>query len=542
MTKKYLRSVRHLLSRRRAIQAMATLAATGCSGDDIGASSDTGTGTETGTTSSTESTSSTGSTSSSTSGDETTGGSASETGTTTSGETSSTGETSTGETTGVAPDECMDGSEVDADTLLAGIDHIVVLMMENRSFDHYFGARKLVEGEASNGLTGDESNPNYEGEEVPVYVSTEFEPKDPPHGWESCHFQFNLGDNNGFVLENQKANPGFEHEAMGYHVREHLPAIYDLADNFTLCDNWYSSVMGPTWPNRFYFNAATSGGEKDNSPKPSLKTIWHSLVEADVSSRIYFTDVPWVAGAFPLVPTVWSRFAEGFAGFNILTLTNPYRLDNFFDDAEAGVLPAVSFIDPGYTSNDDHPEHNIQLGQILIGSIYKAMAESPQWDRSLLVITYDEHGGFYDHVAPPKTIDERANFEQLGFRVPSLVIGPSVRRGCVNSTQFEHVSVLTTIARRFGLPWLNERHEKAPDLSGCIHPDYIDDPQPPPKIRPLTVSVAAMLQGVGEKTSQEELFAALGVELDEKFRREVQASTLRLLKRAESLGVAILRP
>jgi len=218
-------------------------------------------------------------------------------------------------------------------------------MMENRSFDHYYGARKLVEDEASNGLSGDESNPNYEGEEVPVYVSTEFEPKDPPHGWEACHFQFNLGDNNGSALENQKANPGFEHEAMSYHLREHLPAIYDLADNF--------------------------------------------------------------------------------------------------------------------------------------------------------------------HVAPPETINDSPTFEQLGLRVPSLVVGPSVRRGCVNSTQLELVSVLTTIARRFGLPWLNERHEKAADLSSCIHPDYVDDPQPPPKIRPLTVSIAEMLQGGGEKTSQEELFAAL---------------------------------
>ncbi|MEZ4380219.1 MAG: alkaline phosphatase family protein [Nannocystaceae bacterium] len=537
MTKKYLRAVRHLLSRRRAIQTMAALAATGCAGDDSGTSASGTSGTTgddtTGTT--------TGDASTSTTGDETTGtgGESSSTGTSTS--TTTTGDETTG-TTGALPDECMDGLGGDPETLLSGIDHIVVLMMENRSFDHYFGARKLVEGEASDGLNGDESNSTYQGEVIQVFKMDEFEPQDPPHGWESCHFQFNLGENNGFVIENEKANPGFEAQAMGYHVREQLPALYELADSFTNCDQWYSSVMGPTWPNRFYLNAATSGDEKDNFPKPGLQTIWHLLVDADVSSRIYFTDVPWVAGAFPLVPTVWSRFAEGYAGFNLLTLTNPYTLDNFFDDCEAGTLPSVSFLDPGFTSNDDHPDHNIQLGQVLIGSIYKALAESPLWEKCLLVITYDEHGGFYDHVPPPKTTDDNPDFRQLGFRVPSLVIGPHVRRGCVNSTQFEHVSVLTTIAKRFGLPWLNERHEQANDLSSCIHPDYVDNPQPAPKITPMVVSESVVLADVGTSTSQEELFAAVGVELTDAFREKTRASTRRLLKRAESLGVAIVRP
>ncbi|MCA9661503.1 MAG: alkaline phosphatase family protein [Myxococcales bacterium] len=539
MTKKYLRAVRQLLSRRRAIQAMATLAATGCAGDDDGSSASGTTGTTGGDTTTTGTSTTTGG-ESTTTGDDTTGTSGGESSST--GTSTTTGTTDDTTTTGAVPDECMDGAGGDPETLLAGIDHIVVLMMENRSFDHYFGARKLVEGEASNGLSGDESNPTYEGEDIQVFKMNDFEPKDPPHGWESCHFQFNLGDNNGFVVENEKANPGFEAQVMGYHVRDQLPALYELADNFTNCDNWYASVMGPTWPNRFYLNAATSGGEKDNFPNPLLKTIWHLLVDADVSSRIYFTDVPWVAGSFPLVPTVWSRFAEGYGGFNIATLTNPYKLDNFFDDCEAGTLPAVSFLDPGFTSNDDHPDHNIQLGQVLIGSIYKALAESPLWEKCLLVITYDEHGGFFDHVAPPKTIDEDVEFRQLGFRVPGLVIGPHVRRGCVNSTQFEHISVLTTIAKRFKLPWLNERHEKANDLSPCIHPDYVDNPQPAPKITPMVISESAVLADVGKTTSQEELFAAVGVELDEAFRQEMVLSTRRLLKRAESLGVAILRP
>ena len=212
MTRKYLRSVRLMLSRRQALRAMAALAATGCAGDDSGSGSEGGT-TGAGTTGPGPTTGST----SSTSGPPSTG-TAGEVGSgTTAAETTGDGSTSTStDTTGALPDECLDTSELSPDELLAGIDHVVVLVMENRSFDHYFGSRKLVENEASNGLSGDESNPNFEGEAVSVYASTQFEPKDPPHGWDSCHFQFNLGDNNGFVLENQKANPGFGYEAMGY--------------------------------------------------------------------------------------------------------------------------------------------------------------------------------------------------------------------------------------------------------------------------------------------------------------------------------------
>lgn len=543
MTKKYLRSVRTLLSRRRAIQTMATLAAVGCGDDEVGSASATE-GTTTGgeTTGTPESTTSDATTDPASGSDSSSTSTSTSTTTTTSTTDPTSNSTTDDTTTGVVHDECGGGEGMDPAALLAHIDTIVVVMMENRSFDHYFGARKLLEGEASNGLSGGESNPDFTNNQIAVFKMDEFEPADPPHGWESCHLQFNLGDNNGFVLENEKVNPAVKEQAMGYHVRTQLPAIYEMADNFVLCDHWYSSVMGPTWPNRFYLNCATSDGQKGNFPEPFIPTIWHLLVDAGVSSRIYFTDIPWAAGAFPLVPTVWGRFAEGYNGFNVQNLTNPYTLEKFFDDAAAGTLPSVTFIDPGFTSNDDHPDHNIQLGQVLLGSIYKAMAQSPHWGRCLLVITYDEHGGFFDHVAPPKTIDERPEFEQLGFRVPSLVIGGTVRRGCVDSTPYEHVSVLTTIARRFGLPWLNERHEQAPDLSGCIHPEYIADPPPAPDIAPLTVSVSELLADVGKTTSQPELFERLGVALDDKFRESVRASTMRLLTRAESLGVAVLRP
>lgn len=547
MTKKYLRMARAQLSRRRAMQAMGSLlgtAAFGCgdaaSGNNDNSSSDSsGDGSEGPPTTGESPGSSSSDATTSTSG---ASGENSESGGESSG--SSTGEAgSTGDgTTGEPVDECGGGAQLTPEQLLAGIDHIIVLVMENRSFDHYLGSRKAVEGLAIDGLVGDEANPGPDLVPVPVFVMDEFEPYDPPHEWDQSHFQFNLGENNGFVVEDEKKNPGHGYQAMGYHVREHLPVTYGLADNFTVCERWFSAVMGPTWPNRYYVHACSSGGGKTNFPNPFLKTLWHRCDDAGLKSRNYFGDVPWVTGAFPLVPTVWGKLADGFQGFTLDSLTNPNTLSRFFDDAEAGDLPNFAIIDPGFTSNDDHPDHNIQLGQILIGSIYKALAESPAWKKTLLIITYDEHGGFYDHVPPPKTIDEDPEFAQLGFRVPSIVIGPSVRRGCVNDLQFEHCSIGATLMKRFGIVALNERMAQARDVSSCIHPDYIDNPQPGPPVPLVDVSISDILASVGHTTSQEELFLAAGVTIDENFKRKVRDDTMKLLLRAQKLGVARLRP
>ncbi|MBZ5715504.1 alkaline phosphatase family protein [Nannocystis pusilla] len=541
MTKKYLRAARTRFSRRRALQAIGALVgstALGCS-DDGGQtqttdSPTTGTDPTTGDASTTTS-------SSTTDVPTTSGGSEGATGTTsTTGDDSSTSEAES--TTTESPvDECA-ASDLTPEELLAGIEHVVVLVMENRSFDHYFGALKFLEGRTVDGLDGDEWNPSVGLGDVSVFKLDEFQPADPPHEWDECHTQFNLGENNGFVFENEKKNPGFAEQVMGYHVREQIPVLYGLADNFALCDRWFCSVMGPTWPNRYYVHACSSDGGKTNFPSPFIDTLWHACNDAGITSRIYFTDVPWVAGAFPLIPTVWGKLADGVGGFSLDALTNPNNLDRFFADAAAGLLPNFTVIDPGFTSNDDHPDHDIQLGQILIGSIYKALAEGPGWGKTLFIITYDEHGGFYDHVPPPQTVDDEAEFRQMGFRVPSLVIGPHVRRGCTVSTQFEHCSIGATLMRRFGLAPLNERMATANDVSSCINPAYLSDPQPAPPIPLVDVSIDRITARVGRSTSQHELFERLGVTLDEEFRAKTMAATIRLLKHAERLGVARLRP
>ena len=441
---------------------------------------------------------------------------------------------------GAAPDAPAPDAPVDAavdapsaDVLLAGIDTFVVLMMENRSFDHYLGALRLAEGRTDvDGLTGTEGNPTINGMNVPVHLLEDFTPADPPHGWDACHAQWNDGLNDGFVREHAGSS---EADVMGYHVRSQIPVAYALADHSAICDRWFSSVMGPTWPNRFYLHGATAHGNKGNTPAFGFRSIFAELDDAGLTHRNYFHDVAWATGGY-------------------FKLTGNAGIERFFDDAAAGTLPNLSIVDPGFFgggANDDHPDHDIRLGQALIASVVNALGASPQWNRCLLVLTYDEHGGFYDHVAPPKTDDEREEFRQLGFRVPSLVIGPTARRGQVVSTTFEHVSVLVTLTRRFGLTPLNERVRAAADLSPCIDPAYLDDPQPAPTLPPVTMSRTAVFDRIRERAAMgpqpgehPELAAAVDAlelppSLDRRDRPE--EVTAAFLAAAEKVGAVRLR-
>jgi phospholipase C len=377
---------------------------------------------------------------------------------------------------GGAANLCTDDGGLTPEQLLAPIQTIVVLMMENRSFDHYLGALRLIEGRADvDGLTGTESNPAPGGGTVGVFNLLDFTPADPPHGWDESHEQFNGGMNDGFVIAHAGADQA---DVMGYHVREQLPITYALADGSAICDAWFASVMGPTWPNRFYLHGASSEGNKGNTPiLNGFPNVFALLDDAGLSHKNYYHDLAWCSGGYLKL--------SGLAG-----------IETFFEEAAAGTLPTFSLIDPqffGAGANDDHPDHDIQLGQALIAAVYKALAASPQWSSCLLVITYDEHGGFFDHVPPPLTYDDDPDFIRLGFRVPSLVVGPFVRKGCVISETFEHVSILKTLCTRFGLPHLNERVTVSNDLSSCIQPEYLSAPQPPIELPELQISMSALL-------------------------------------------------
>lgn len=352
-----------------------------------------------------------------------------------------------------------------------GITTIVALMMENRSYDHYLGARALLESLPGDGLAAGMDNPSRAGGRVEIFRETVPCVPDPPHSWDGSRAQFAGGANDGFLYSYQDRHGyGVAPHCMGYFGRDELPVTWALADAYTSCDRWFCSVMGPTWPNRMYWHAAQSSGLKSNTlPSDgalSSTTIHHRLDDAGIDWAYYFSDLP--------VLGLWGN----------LELDGRVRrvVYDFFDDAAAGTLPPVCLIDPPFGSADDHPPHHPLMGQYFIASIYSALASSPQWNELLFVITYDEHGGFFDHVAPPKVADDRAadGFDQLGFRVPALVLGPYARAGHVSSVVYDHTSLAAHVERWLGLPPLTSRDAAAADLSDCIDADRLAAGEPAP--------------------------------------------------------------
>jgi phospholipase C len=349
---------------------------------------------------------------------------------------------------------------------LAAIDTVVVLCMENRSFDHYLGARSLIEGRPVDGLTPAMKNPSRDGQDVFVNLLERYATVDPAHDWDPVHRQWNGGAMDGFAREFAGLPAA---DVMGYYGRDGVPVLWGMADHFVTCDRWFSSVLGPTWPNRMYLHGGTSLGVRDNVPIPfGFTSVFALMTEAGHSHANYFVDIPWATGGY-------------------LKTSGNLPIERFFSDAAAGTLPNFALVDPGFfgpAANDDHPAHDVRLGQAYIASIYRALAASPQWNRCLFVITYDEHGGFFDHVAPPPVTDQRADFRQLGVRVPAVVAGGPVLRGRTVSTVFDHVSVLATLTKRFGLRTVNNRITATNDLAGCIDPALVGRPQPAPELPP----------------------------------------------------------
>src|SRR6266545_876797 len=366
---------------------------------------------------------------------------------------------------------------------------LVVVMMENRSYDHYFGARALLEGLPGDGLVKGMSNPDMAGSPIEIYRETDFCVADPPHGWDESRAQFNGGANDGFVRAYRDAHaevkniPPF---VMGYFGREDLPFSWSIADQYASCDRWFSSVMGPTYPNRTYLHSGQSGGRMVNDSLEELTahpydwpTIYHKLAEADVPWGYYYSDLPFLF--------LWGP-----------NLPNPERnmlpLVTFFADAAAGTLPPLTMVDPafGKTGNDDHPPKHPILGQAFLASVYAALANSPQWNNTLLVVTYDEHGGLFDHVAPPLAADDRADqgFDQLGFRVPAMAAGPYVKRGgYVSSVVRDHTSILKHLGGMFGLSPMTARVAAAEDLSELIDQERLaaNNPAPPAEVPAIVV-------------------------------------------------------
>lgn len=365
------------------------------------------------------------------------------------------------------------------------INTLVVVMMENRSFDHYFASYSLSDTVNPRSdvrvVPADYEIPGPDGEVYTPFHLRKYCLLDPPHSWGSSHRQYNGGNNDMFAIENYNRWNLKEvaREVIGYHDRGDIPFLYDLADHFALCDHWFSSLLGPTQPNRYYLYAGQSGGYKANMESIlsglNFRTLFDLLDEAGIEWRSYYYDVPGTV----LFRGVAERWNE-----------NLFPIDAYFGDAEAGRLPPVVFIEPGYVSNDDHPPHHIRLGQIFLSEVYHALAASPQWNESMFVVTYDEHGGFFDHVPPPEMDDDRGElgFNRLGFRVPAVVAGPYVRQGAAIDTVLEHSAVGKWICWRYGLEPLTARMRATGDLNTVLDLVRVNTrtPAPAPQFPPVS--------------------------------------------------------
>jgi phospholipase C len=381
-------------------------------------------------------------------------------------------------------------------------DHIVVLMLENRSFDHMLGYLSL-EGSRDDidGLREEFAN-DHDGRRYPVrHLETTAITDDPDHSARSVDLQVGGGKMNGFVtsfaetLSSRQVPDGDPGRVMGYYNAADVPVYDHLAREFAVCDRWFSSVPGATWPNRLYAISGRAARSRDDLPqnRPPMynqPSFVRHLDAHGVTWRWYSFEV----GTLRLAD---ARYALGhhdrFAFFSKenlnwkagLEIRMDILAESFLEDAALGTLPSVSWIDPnfsnfnpiGFQPNDDHAPADIKDGQELVLAVYHALAAGPQWEKTMLIIFYDEHGGFYDHVPPPAAADDnRRMFGRYGVRVPALIVSPWIEPGSVSTTVFDHTSIIKTILLRFAPDALNRPrwdHGLLARVASAGHPRYL---------------------------------------------------------------------
>ncbi len=409
------------------------------------------------------------------------------------------------------------------------IQHVVVLMMENRSFDHMLGTMPNVDG-----ILGADGNPdpkyfnlanpadptskkypagspgNYVIPTVDIAQKSGF--GGPGHSFSDATTQLDAsaqtsadvpdpapldGFVSGYIHELQtsvhRTNPTDAEitEPMTTFSAAQTPVISTLASQFCVCDNWYSEVPGPTEPNRLFVHAATSAGFVDNEWQApiSAQTVYQLLEQAGFDWAFFFVDLS-DSDSFPALKSRTTRI---------------FQLSAFAQQASAGTLPTYSFLCPqmntgkdGSQPNSQHAPYDIRLGENLIADVYEALRNGPLWNNSLLIVTYDEHGGYFDHVSPPNGVSNpdrltspnayvkqlaqndpknkgyltkpnmQFDFTRLGLRVPTVLISPWIQKGTVDSTPYQHTSIMATLRDLFGIGSLTKRDAEAKSFAAQL--------------------------------------------------------------------------
>jgi phospholipase C len=365
------------------------------------------------------------------------------------------------------------------DPAQAPFDTVVVLTMEGRSFDQLLGWLPGADGKQAGLRYVDAA-----GQSQPTWpLAPDWQAwihDDPKHDWMSVAKQWNGGQCDGF-LQTQRVGDQYP---IGYYTDADLPALAQLARHYTTLDRYFCALLGPTWPNRFYMHCAATDidatgtypyqADTTKLPPPGVQrpskldvAIWDRLADKGLTGAYYYTREP-ITGLFE------SRRYDGISD----------QYEQFTADAAAGTLPNVSYVDPNFgalqelygTSNDEHPHGSVKVGDAFIAEVYDTLRRSPQWEQMVFVLTFGEHGGFFDHVPPPAARDDNANqnpgphpdYGRLGFRVPCIVMGPFAPKRIVHSGPYEHCSILRMIEWRWNLKPMHARDRYARNLAEVL--------------------------------------------------------------------------
>ncbi len=363
--------------------------------------------------------------------------------------------------------ERPDPSKPEGTDLLPQIEHIVVLMMENHSFDNYFGV--LGRGD---GLKLDKAgkpvpaHPNLDasGTAVPLFrMANTCQPDGlPSQQWNDMITQWDDGKMDGFVRS--LSGP----TAMGYWDGQDIPFYYGLAKTFPVCDRWFASCFGQTYPNRRYLLSGTSMGTIHTSPEPDATTL------VPTNGTIF--------DAFNRHGITWKDYYQSGPSLGLYlpdlakNVDKTAKMAQFYVDAAAGQLPAFSLLEPDFDKQSEEDPQDISVGETFAAKVTDAVMQSPNWSKTVFIWIYDEHGGYYDHVPPPPALapddipprykpgDQPFGFDRYGFRVPAAIVSPYARKEYVSHVVHDHTSVLSLAEHKWNLPALTRRDGAADNL------------------------------------------------------------------------------